>query len=81
MAEALETLPLVPLRDMVVFPHQMSPFVVGRESSIRALEKALATSEKRIFLSAQKNPKIDEPRHRLFSRPASSPRSRSRKNS
>ncbi len=61
MAEALETLPLVPLRDMVVFPHQMSPFVVGRESSIRALEKALATPEKRIFLSAQKNPKIDEP--------------------
>src|SRR5438876_1142675 len=61
MVEALETLPLVPLRDMVVFPYQMAPFVVGRDSSIRALERALATSEKRIFLSAQKNPKIDEP--------------------
>jgi ATP-dependent Lon protease len=62
MAEAAtETLPLVPLRDMVVFPHQMAPFVVGRDSSIRALELALATPEKRIFLSAQKNPKIDEP--------------------
>ncbi|MGH9441305.1 MAG: endopeptidase La [Thermoanaerobaculia bacterium] len=61
MADAFETLPLVPLRDMVVFPHQMSPFVVGRESSIRALERALATPEKRIFLSAQKNPKVDEP--------------------
>ena len=36
-------LPLVPLRDMVVFPHMMAPFVVGRESSIRALEAALAT--------------------------------------
>jgi ATP-dependent Lon protease len=61
MPETTETLPLVPLRDMVVFPHQMAPFVVGRESSIRALELALATPEKRIFLSAQKNPKIDEP--------------------
>jgi ATP-dependent Lon protease len=61
MADAFETLPLVPLRDMVVFPYQMSPFVVGRESSIRALERALSTPEKRIFLSAQKNPKIDEP--------------------
>jgi ATP-dependent Lon protease len=61
MAESTESLPLVPLRDMVVFPHQMAPFVVGRDSSIRALELALATPEKRIFLSAQKNPKIDEP--------------------
>ena len=40
---SLENLPLVPLRDMVVFPHMMQPFVVGRESSIRALEAALAT--------------------------------------
>ena len=36
-----EKLPLVPLRDMVVFPHMMAPFVVGRDSSIRALEAAL----------------------------------------
>ena len=56
-----ETLPLVPLRDMVVFPHQMAPFVVGRESSIRALEAALATPSKRLFLAAQKNPQLDEP--------------------
>src|SRR5215475_9696622 len=56
-----ETLPLVPLRDMVVFPHQMSPFVVGRESSIRALEAALAMPTKRLFLAAQKNPQLDEP--------------------
>jgi ATP-dependent Lon protease len=45
----LESLPLVPLRDMVVFPHMMQPFVVGRESSIRALEAALATPTKRLF--------------------------------
>jgi len=61
MAEIFESLPLVPLRDMVVFPYQMAPFVVGRDSSIRALERALATPDKRIFLSAQRNPKIDEP--------------------
>jgi ATP-dependent Lon protease len=59
--DSVETLPLVPLRDMVVFPHQMSPFVVGRESSIRALEAALAMPTKRLFLAAQKNPQLDEP--------------------
>jgi ATP-dependent Lon protease len=58
----IESLPLVPLRDMVVFPHMMAPFVVGRESSIRALEAALATPSKRLFLAAQKNPQLDEPR-------------------
>lgn len=56
-----ETLPLVPLRDMVVFPHMMAPFIVGRESSVRALEDTLGTSNKRIFLVAQKDPKVDEP--------------------
>jgi ATP-dependent Lon protease len=59
---ALESLPLVPLRDMVVFPHMMQPFVVGRESSIRALEAALATPTKRLFLAAQKDPQLDEPK-------------------
>ncbi len=58
----LESLPLVPLRDMVVFPHMMAPFVVGRESSIRALEAALATPVKRLFLAAQKDPQLDEPK-------------------
>jgi ATP-dependent Lon protease len=56
-----EVLPLVPLRDMVVFPHMMAPFIVGRETSVRALEQALATPAKRIFLSAQKDPRIDDP--------------------
>ncbi|HEV7672002.1 MAG TPA: endopeptidase La [Thermoanaerobaculia bacterium] len=56
-----EILPLVPLRDMVVFPHMMAPFIVGRESSVRALEQSLGTTQKRIFLVAQKDPKIDEP--------------------
>jgi ATP-dependent Lon protease len=56
-----EILPLVPLRDMVVFPHMMAPFIVGRESSVRALEQALSGSNKRIFLAAQKDPRIDDP--------------------
>ena len=55
------TLPLVPLRDMVVFPSMMAPFVVGRRASILALEATLATSEKRIFLATQKDPKVDDP--------------------
>ena len=54
-------LPAVPLRDMVVFPHMMAPFIVGRESSVRALELALAQPEKQLFLITQRDPKIDDP--------------------
>src|SRR5690349_22238293 len=54
-------LPLVPLRDMVVFPSMMAPFVVGRKASIQALEATLATNEKRIFLATQRDPKVDDP--------------------
>ena len=54
-------LPLVPLRDMVVFPSMMAPFVVGRRASILALEATLSTSEKKIFLATQRDPKIDDP--------------------
>ncbi|HXG57633.1 MAG TPA: endopeptidase La [Thermoanaerobaculia bacterium] len=54
-------LPLVPLRDMVVFPSMMAPFVVGRRASILALEATLATADKQIFLATQKDPKIDDP--------------------
>ncbi|KAB2964730.1 MAG: endopeptidase La [Thermoanaerobaculia bacterium] len=62
-----ETLPVVPLRDMVVFPHMMAPFIVGRDSSIRALEAALAVPGRRIYLVAQRDPKVDDPvREDLF---------------
>src|SRR5436305_4077471 len=61
VAKKRESLPLVPLRDMVVFPHMMAPFIVGRESSVRALEQSLSTAGKRIFLAAQKDPRIDDP--------------------
>ena len=58
--EVYETLPIVPLRDVVVFPHMMMPFVIGRPSSTRALEHAL-TKDKRIFLAAQKDAANDDP--------------------
>jgi len=56
-----ETLPVVPLRDMVVFPHMMAPFLVGRQSSVQALEAALEGPGKRLFLVTQTDPKVDEP--------------------
>ncbi len=59
--EVYETLPVVPLRDVVVFPHMMMPFVIGRPSSIRALEHALG-KDKRIFLATQHDASTDDPR-------------------
>ena len=59
--EVYETLPIVPLRDVVVFPHMMMPFVIGRPSSTRALEHALL-KDKRIFLAAQHDASVDDPR-------------------
>ncbi|MCD4750987.1 MAG: endopeptidase La [Thermoanaerobaculales bacterium] len=55
------TLPVVPLRDMVVFPHMMAPFVVGRKPSVEALEQALSRSDNVIFLVTQQDPKVDDP--------------------
>jgi ATP-dependent Lon protease len=59
--EVYETLPIVPLRDVVVFPHMMMPFVIGRPSSTRALEHALG-KDKRIFLAAQHDASTDDPK-------------------
>jgi ATP-dependent Lon protease len=59
-----DTLPMVPLRDMVVFPHMMAPFIVGRGGSVKALELALSRDDRRIFLVTQRDPKIDNPRLR-----------------
>ena len=53
-------LPLLPLRDVVVYPHMVIPLFVGREKSIEALEAAM-TGEKQILLLAQKNPADDDP--------------------
>src|SRR5213595_3134193 len=54
-------LPMMPIRDVVIFPFMMTPFVVGRESSVRALEEAMA-GDKKIFLATQHNASIDEPK-------------------
>jgi ATP-dependent Lon protease len=54
-------LPMMPIRDVVIFPYMMTPFVVGRDSSVRALEEALA-SDKKIFLATQHDASVDEPR-------------------
>lgn len=54
-------LPLLPLRDVVVYPHMVIPLFVGREKSIRALEQAMAIN-KQILLVAQKNASEDDPK-------------------
>jgi len=53
-------LPLLPLRDVVVYPHMVIPLFVGREKSIEALEAAM-TGDKQILLLAQRNPADDDP--------------------
>lgn len=55
-----EVLPLIPLRDMVLFPHTTRPFVVGRAASLASVESALK-GDRRIFLSIQKDPQDEEP--------------------
>ena len=55
------TLPVLPLRDIVVFPSMVAPLFVGRIQSVNALNHAM-TSDKKIFLLAQKNSEIDNPK-------------------
>ncbi len=55
------THPVLPLRDIVVFPHMIVPLFVGREKSVRALE-AVMKDDKQILLASQKDPSEDEPR-------------------
>src|SRR5438045_6670859 len=52
---------MMPIRDVVIFPYMMTPFVVGRESSVRALEEALA-ADRKIFLATQHDASVDEPK-------------------
>src|SRR3954453_13364532 len=54
------TVPLLPLRDIIVFPHMVVPLFVGREKSIAALEEAMS-HDKDILLAAQKKAKTNEP--------------------
>mgnify|MGYP006278910955 FL=1 len=54
-------LPLMTLRDVVMFPRAIIPLYVGREASIKAVEKALADYDKKIFLVTQRNPEDEKP--------------------
>ena len=53
-------LPLLPLRDIIVFPHMVVPLFVGRQKSIKALEEAVA-SKKLVFLATQRDAKVNDP--------------------
>ena len=57
----VRTLPLLPLRDIIVFPHMVVPLFVGREKSISALEEAMA-GDKELVLAAQRKAKTNDPR-------------------
>lgn len=59
-AETRDLYPVVPLREMVVFPGMMVPFVVGRKASVAAVEQSL-TRDSKLFLVAQRNPDLAEP--------------------
>ena len=60
MLSDYKSIPVLPLRDIVVFPNATTPLFVGREKSINALESVMNNSKK-ILLLAQKNPNIDDP--------------------
>src|SRR4029453_4349913 len=59
-ADGVLNLPMVPLRDIVVFPHTMVPFVVGRKPSLLAVERALAAG-KTLFLATEAQSKGENP--------------------
>ncbi len=57
----VKRVPMMPVRDMVIFPQMMTPFIVGREASVRALEEAMA-GDKKIFLATQHDASVDDPK-------------------
>ncbi|WP_417270456.1 endopeptidase La [Celeribacter sp.] len=60
MHEHNQTYPVLPLRDIVVFPHMVVPLFVGRDKSVKALEEVMA-NDQQILLSAQMDPALDDP--------------------
>ncbi|MBK1732530.1 endopeptidase La [Thiococcus pfennigii] len=58
--DTIQDVPVLPLRDVVVYPHMVIPLFVGRDKSIKALDAAMA-SEKQILLIAQKSAEVDDP--------------------
>src|SRR6202522_2419105 len=61
MENNLRTLPLLPLKNSVLFPGLMMPLSVGREASMGAVEKALSSEDKEIVVVAQRDPSFDTP--------------------
>src|SRR5580658_8181249 len=57
----VKRVPMMPVREMVIFPQMMTPFIVGREASVRALDQALA-GDKKIFLATQLDASVDDPK-------------------
>ena len=57
----MQTLPVLPLRDIVVFPQMIVPLFVGRDKSVKALEAVMQGAEKQVFLLSQKNPGDEDP--------------------
>ena len=60
MTSSVNFLPILPLRDIVVFPHMIVPLFVGRDKSIKALE-AVMSDDKKVFLIAQKDGSVEDP--------------------
>ena len=60
IVDAMNVVPVLPLRDVVVYPHMVIPLFVGREKSIRALDTAMQNN-KQILLVAQKSAETDDP--------------------
>ena len=54
------SIPVLPLRDIVVFPHMVAPLFVGRKQSVNALNNVM-TKDKKILLVTQINPEVDSP--------------------
>lgn len=61
MDEIKNIIPVLPMREIIIYPHMVAPVFVGREASIVAVDNALMTEEHEIILLAQKNPSIDNP--------------------
>ena len=63
-----QVLPLLPLRDIVIFPQMVAPLFVGRPKSVAALSNAMNTADKYIFLSTQRSATVDNPGEKDISR-------------
>jgi len=61
--EVIKSIPLIPLRELVIFPSTLVPFIIGRPSSVQALEKALEKN-KMVFLATQMDAALDNPSQR-----------------